>query len=96
MIIGTVFHTLINSPTHVYSNTIFGALTYSWYYGFIFYGVRYAPRILFACSGFILSFKLLSFFEDKVDEIKEGKKINDKKDLLKISHFLQKINQRKK
>ena len=85
MIIGTVFHTLINSPTHVYSNTIFGALTYSWYYGFIFYGVRYAPRILFACSGFILSFKLLSFFEDKVDEIKEGKKINDKKDLLDIN-----------
>ena len=85
MIIGTVFQILINSPTHIYSYTYFENLMKNPFYGFIFYGVRYAPRILLSCSGFILSFKLLNFFDDKVDEIKEGKNSESKNNSLEIN-----------
>ena len=95
MIIGTVFQTLINSPTHIYSYIYLGNLMQNYSYGFIFYGVRYAPRILFSCSGFILSFKLLFFFEDKVDEIKERKNKNNKNYSLDLTKSLSSLSKYK-
>ena len=68
MIIGNFFILLVHSPSYIYSETTLNQLLKSWKFGFIFYGIRYAPRILLSCSGYTLVYKLMCFLDDKVDE----------------------------
>ena len=61
-IIGQTFFILMNilhKTTTIYEfyNTI-----RNFFYIFIFVGLRYAPRLIFSCSGYTLAFKFLSFF----------------------------------
>ncbi len=84
MLIGNVFETLIHSPTHIYSIINFKNIIYSFFYSIIYYSVRFAPRILFACSGFILAYKFLSYVEDKTDEIRDKKFSETEKELIEI------------
>ena len=85
MIIGNVFETLIHSPTHIYSIINFRNIIYNFLYSIIYYSVRFAPRILFACSGFILAYKFLSYLEDKTDEIRDKKFSEKEKELIEIN-----------
>ena len=84
MIIVNVFETLIHSPTHIYSIINFRNIIYNFLYSIIYYSVRFAPRILFACSGFILAYKFLSYLEDKTDEIRDKKFSEKEKELIEI------------
>ena len=82
MIIGIVFQILIHSPSHIHSTYHFTSMIQSRFYGIIFYSVRYAPRILFACSGFILSYKLLCYFDDRAEEMRDKRFIQKEKELI--------------
>ena len=82
MIIGIVFQILIQSPSHIYSNYQFKNMISSSFYGFIFYSVRYAPRLLFASSGFILSYKLLCYVDDRAEEIRDKRFSIKEKELI--------------
>ena len=84
MIIGNVFETLIHSPTHIYSIINFRNIIYNLLYSIIYYSVRFAPRMLFACSGFIFVYKFLSYLEDKTDEIRDKKFSEKEKELIEI------------
>ena len=82
MIVGNVFETLIHSPTHIFSVLNFKKVMIDYKYSLLFYCVRYAPKMLFACSGFILSYKLLSYIEDKTDEIRDKKFSENQSELM--------------
>ena len=94
-IMGIVFKILLNCPNQIYSDIYFKQLMNSVLYSIIFYSCRYAPRILFSCSGFILSYKFLCYIDDKTEEITDIKiseqnilleeKKNDKKNFKNIS-----------
>ena len=84
MIVGNVFETLIHSPTHIYSIINFRNIIYNLLYSIIYYSVRFAPRMLFACSGFIFVYKFLSYLEDKTDEIRDKKFSEKEKELIEI------------
>ena len=66
-IIGQTFFILMNilhKTTTIYEfyNTIS-----NFFYIFIFVGLRYAPRLIFSCSGYTLAYKFLSFIENDSD-----------------------------
>ena len=68
MIIGWSFVALYNSPVKIYSpshikNFLEGESIFS---VFVMIGVRYAPRIIISCSGYILTYKYISFLERNV------------------------------
>ena len=86
MIIGIVFQILINSPSHIHSAIHFNNMISNLTYGLIFYSVRYAPRILFASSGFILSYKLLCFFDDRAEELRDKRLSSKQKELIEKSN----------
>lgn len=73
MILGNVFTILIQSPAHIYSDETLRDLAENWKFSFIFYGIRFAPRILLSCSGYALVFKLMCYFDDKADELEDNK-----------------------
>ena len=62
-ILGQIFLILFNLPMKDFGITHFYNLFMSPFYLFVFFGLRYAPRIIFSCSGFTLSLKYLSFLE---------------------------------
>lgn len=77
MIVGNVFTVLVHSPSNIYSEKTLNNLLQSWKFGFIVYGIRYAPRVLLSCSGYTLVFKLMCYLDDKVDEsLDEEEEIN--------------------
>ncbi len=94
-IMGIVFKILLNCPNQIYSDIYFKQLMNNVSYSIIFYSFRYAPRILFSCSGFILSYKFLCYIDDKTEEITDIKiseqnilleeKKNDKKNFKNFS-----------
>ena len=67
LIIGNTFLCLFNTPVKIYEEKSFTELHQRIPYSNIFFGIRYAPRILFSCSGFSFIYKLLSFVEEKED-----------------------------
>ncbi len=64
-ILGHTFLIFINSPTKDFGINHFYNLIYSKLYIFVFIGLRYSPRIIFSCSGYILTYKYLSFIENQ-------------------------------
>ena len=66
-IIGQTFFILMNilhKTTSIYE--FYGTIN-NFFYIFIFVGLRYAPRLIFSCSGYTLAFKFLSFIENDSD-----------------------------
>ena len=66
-IIGQTFFILMNilhKTTSIYE--FYGTIN-NFFYIFIFVGLRYAPRLIFSCSGYTLAYKFLSFIENDSD-----------------------------
>ena len=68
MIIGWTFIILFNSPVKIYypshiKNFLEGESIFSI---FVMIGVRYAPRVIISCSGYILIYKYISYLERNV------------------------------
>ncbi len=72
---GFLFIILFNSPISIYNEYEFESFLKELFYSIFFFGIRYAPRILLSCSGYILFCKLINFLDEKNDEEVE-KKIN--------------------
>ena len=62
-ILGQIYLILYNLPMKNFGKQNFYFLINNFFYIFFFIGLRYSPRILFSCSGYILSFKYLCFIE---------------------------------
>ena len=62
LILGLTYLTLMNSLSKILSKTLFyNFLNNPFFYDFFFIGLRYAPRIIFSCSGYTLVYKYLCF-----------------------------------
>lgn len=72
IIIGYVYLILFESPINIYCKDSYLKLIESLLYNIISTGIRFSPRILFACSGFSLAFKILNYFDKKMKFINEG------------------------
>ena len=71
---GNAYIALFNSQVTVYGKINFLEVM-SHYLFFIFYiGVRYAPRVLFSCSGYSLFYKMMNYLDNSYDDILEEKK----------------------
>lgn len=62
-ILGQIYLILYNLPMKEFGKANFYSLYKGIFYIFFFIGLRYSPRIIFSCSGYILSFKFLSFID---------------------------------
>ena len=62
-ILGQIYLILYNLPMKDFGQSHFYALISGFHYIFFFVGLRYSPRIIFSCSGFILSCKYLNYIE---------------------------------
>ena len=74
MIIGWTFAVLFNSPVRIYnpfqiSSFLEGESLLSL---FVMWGIRYAPRIIISCNGYILIYKYISFLERNITNTSEG------------------------
>ena len=74
MIIGWTFLVLFNSPVRIFNpfhinNFLEGATLIS---VFVMWGLRYAPRIIISCNGYILIYKYISFLERNITNNSEG------------------------
>ena len=70
---GFLFVNLFNSPISIYAAFEFEKFLKSFTYFIFFFGIRYAPRILLSCSGYILFCKLINYLDEKSDEELERK-----------------------
>lgn len=72
IIIGYVYLILYESPIKIYCEFSYFNLIRSTMYNIIATGIRMSPRILFACSGYCLGYKILVYFDKKMILIREG------------------------
>ena len=72
IIIGYVFLILYESPVKIYTDSSYFNLTKSFFFIFISSGLRLSPKILFACSGYCLCYKILNYFDKKMRIINDG------------------------
>ncbi len=72
IILGYVYLILFESPIKIYCQFSYFNLIKSFLYNIISTGIRFSPRILFACSGYCLSFKLLNYFDKKMKLLNDG------------------------
>ena len=63
LIFGLTFFTFINSFSKTYSKFLLNEFLKYPFFMLFFIGLRYSPRIIFSCSGYILSFKYLSYIQ---------------------------------
>ena len=64
-ILGQVFLIMFNLPSKVIFQKSFFDTINSLTFKVIFFGLRYSPRILFSCSGFIFIYKFLCYIEQQ-------------------------------
>ena len=62
-ILGQLYLIFFNLPMKQFGIFQFHELISNVTYIFLFVGLRYSPRIIFSCSGYILTYKYLSFIE---------------------------------
>ena len=59
---------LFNAPVAVITERKKEAILSCWFYSFFFCGLRFAPKILYSCSGFCLGYKLLCYLDESVED----------------------------
>ena len=59
---------LFNAPVAVITERKKESILSSWFYSFFFCGLRFAPKILYSCSGFCLGYKLLCYLDETVED----------------------------
>ena len=64
-ILGQVFLILFNLPSKIIFQKSFYDTINSPTYKILFFGLRYSPRIIFSCSGFIFIYKFLCYIEQQ-------------------------------
>ena len=59
---------LFNAPVAVITERKKESILSCWFYSFFFCGLRFAPKILYSCSGFCLGYKLLCYLDETVED----------------------------
>ena len=77
-IFGFLFVALYNSPISIYHEDTFIHMLLNLFFIVFFIGIRYAPRLLFSCSGFCVYYKLICYLDEKSREESE-RRIEKKK-----------------
>lgn len=77
---GFIFFDLFNSPVSLKSKDIIHQNFSSVFFTIFFFGMKFSPKILLSCSGYILFYKLICFLDDKVEDEKEKKENDTQKD----------------
>ena len=67
-IFGFLFFALFNNPISIYHEDTFINMLLNIVFVVFFVGIRYAPRLLFSCSGFCVYYKLICYLDDKSRE----------------------------
>ena len=68
LIFGSLFYVLYNNSMCVYEVKQFIYIYKHPFYFIFFVGIRYAPRVLFSCSGYTLFYKFYCYLEEKKEE----------------------------
>ena len=77
-IFGFLFVALYNNPISIYHEDTFIHMLLNLFFVVFFIGIRYAPRLLFSCSGFCVYYKLICYLDEKSREESE-RRIEKKK-----------------
>ena len=77
MIFGFVFLDLYNGPFTKKSLDNFYEILSSPFFFIIYFGIKYAPKILLCSSGFSLFFKFICYLDDKSDAEEELKRVQE-------------------
>ena len=99
LIFGSLFYVLYNNSMCVYEIKQFIYIYKHPVYFIFFVGIRYAPRVLFSCSGYTLFYKFYCYLEEKKEENevknnmnkKESKNNNENNKKTKMIIFLKKM-----
>lgn len=70
---GNTYIALFNSQVAVYGKINFLEVMSNYLFWIFYIGVRYAPRVLFSCSGYCLFYKMMNYLDDSYDDIVEEK-----------------------
>lgn len=66
---------LNNAPVAVITEFKKNSVMSNWFYSFFYCALRFAPKILYSCSGFCLGYKLLCYLDECVeDEMQHSEK----------------------
>ena len=83
---GFVYFTLINSQVFIYSSKSFLNLLKSFFYPVFYGGIRFGPRFLLSSSGYILSYKFISFIDNNNNNLNNFE-LNDSKNKIKTNNY---------
>ena len=84
LIFGFIFFDLFNSPVSLKSKDVMHQNFSSVFFTIFFFGMKFSPKILLSCSGYILFYKLVCYLDDRVEDEKqknEDKNQNDQKEV---------------
>ena len=81
---GFVYFTLFNSQVFIYSSKSFLNLLKSFFYPVFYGGIRFGPRFLLSSSGYILSYKFISFIDNNNNNLNNFE-LNDSKNKIKTN-----------
>jgi hypothetical protein len=73
--VGLVFRVLYTSPIKIFCIHAFKQMVASYSFSIILFGRRFGPALLYSFSGYILIYKLISYLDDKVEELEDKTKI---------------------
>lgn len=68
LVFGFFILNLWNAPVAVITKRGINNTLGSLFFSFFYFGLRYAPKIAYSCSGYCLCYKLLSYLDDYVEE----------------------------
>ena len=66
-LLGVVFIQIFINPTRIFLKHNFSKQLTSFSFSFVIYGIRFAPKLLYAVSGLILVFKMLHYLDNQID-----------------------------
>ena len=67
MIVSLTFKQLYINPVKIFVEDLFDNLVRSWSFSFVIYGIRYGTRICYSISTFSLTFKLLHYLDNEIE-----------------------------
>ena len=98
-VIGFVYLSLIDCRMIIYQESKYNEMISSFLFPLVLFGIRFAPRILFSCSGYMLVYKMFCYMDERVEKIttkKVRKETGNDDSILKhnISEFIQKEHEK--
>lgn len=76
-LIGFTYMSIINSRLIIYQESKYKEMISNFFFGLIVFCIRYAPRILFSCSGYMLVYKLFYYLDDKLEKLEKNNPIKE-------------------